>query len=180
MCPTFLQYILQVISQWLMDQPPLGHKAPRPGFGRLVSCPACPNLLQVPSPMSSRHVHDMSHTFKVSLFLGMCWKIAWQLRKPGGKRALEPSLMSALAVDWAQAPLTSTTSLVWMSRGVQSLLEITCLEVVASWGWRRLGWTSGTPADNQLCVLLYAVKTRYADSFPTVCSICKDMWFFAE
>ena len=46
----------QAISQWLMDQPPLGHKAPRPGLdGRLALCPACPGLHRAPSPMSSRH-----------------------------------------------------------------------------------------------------------------------------
>ena len=42
-----------------MDQPPLGHKAPRPGMGRLAFCPACPNLLQTPSPLSSRHDFDL-------------------------------------------------------------------------------------------------------------------------
>ena len=52
------EYMLQVISQWLMDQPPLGHKAPRPGMGRLVVCPACPAFFQAPSSMSSRHTYD--------------------------------------------------------------------------------------------------------------------------
>ena len=40
---------------WLMDQPPLGHKAPRPGLGRLAFSSACTDFLQAPSPMSSRH-----------------------------------------------------------------------------------------------------------------------------
>ena len=48
--------ILQVISQWPMDQPPLGHKSPRPGMGRLASCPACPAFYHAPIPMSSRHI----------------------------------------------------------------------------------------------------------------------------
>ena len=51
----YLRFFFQVISQWLMDQPPLGHKAPRPGLGRLAFCPACPAFFRAPSPLSSRH-----------------------------------------------------------------------------------------------------------------------------
>ena len=58
------EHVLQVISQWLMDQPPLGHKAPRPGMGRLVVCPACPAFFPTPSPMSSRHTYD--NTFSIN------------------------------------------------------------------------------------------------------------------
>jgi len=39
-----------------MDQPPLGHKEPRPGRGRLLWCPACSGLLESPTPLTSRHV----------------------------------------------------------------------------------------------------------------------------
>ena len=50
----------QAISQWLMDQPPLGHQAPRPGLeGRLALCPACPGLNRAPSPMSSKHATSL-------------------------------------------------------------------------------------------------------------------------
>ena len=52
-------FFCQVLSQWLVDQAPLGHKAPLPGEGgprdRLEWCPACRGLLQAPIPMSSRH-----------------------------------------------------------------------------------------------------------------------------
>lgn len=39
-----------------MDQPPLGHKEPLPGRGRLLWCPACRGLLESPVPLTSRHV----------------------------------------------------------------------------------------------------------------------------
>ena len=39
-----------------MDQPPLGHKEPRPGRGRLLWCPACSGLLESPTPLTSRYV----------------------------------------------------------------------------------------------------------------------------
>ena len=49
----------QVLSQWIVDQPLLGHKAPLLGDDgwrdRLVWCPACRGLLQYPVLMSSRH-----------------------------------------------------------------------------------------------------------------------------
>ena len=47
-----------------MDQPPLGHKAPRPGMGRLMVCPACPAFFPTPSPMSSRQTYD--NTFSIN------------------------------------------------------------------------------------------------------------------
>ena len=59
--------MLQVISQWLMDQPPLGHKVPRPGMGRLAWCPACPAFFRTPSPMSSRHIYDKSFLTYVTI-----------------------------------------------------------------------------------------------------------------
>jgi hypothetical protein len=31
----------QVLSAWLVDQAPLGHKSPRPGHVRQLSCPVC-------------------------------------------------------------------------------------------------------------------------------------------
>ena len=61
---TKFEYLLQVISQWLMDQPPLGHKSPRPGTGRLAFCPACPAFFPTPSPMSSRHINV--HSFSIN------------------------------------------------------------------------------------------------------------------
>ena len=46
----------QVLCQWLMDQVPLGNKAPRPGYARQVWCPACRGLLDVPLALTSGHV----------------------------------------------------------------------------------------------------------------------------
>ena len=31
-------FLSQAISQWIMDQPPLGNKSPRPGFARQRLC----------------------------------------------------------------------------------------------------------------------------------------------
>ena len=45
----------QEISLWIMDQPYLGHKAPRPGRGRLYWCPACRTPTGPGTPLSSRH-----------------------------------------------------------------------------------------------------------------------------
>ena len=56
--PLYL-FFHQVLSQWIIDQPPLGHKAPIQGEGgcreRLECCPACRGLLPAPVLLSSRH-----------------------------------------------------------------------------------------------------------------------------
>ena len=46
----------QVITQWIMDQVPLGNKRPRLGMARLVHCPACRGILETPLLLSSGHV----------------------------------------------------------------------------------------------------------------------------
>ena len=45
----------QVLSQRLMDQPPLGHKEPRPNRQRLHWCPGCVGMLALPVKLTSRH-----------------------------------------------------------------------------------------------------------------------------
>ena len=47
---------LKVLSQWLMDQVPLGNKTPRPGYARQIWCPACKGLLENPLALTSGHV----------------------------------------------------------------------------------------------------------------------------
>ena len=39
----------------MMDQPPLGHKSPKPGYARLVYCPACRDFNSIPVLLTSRH-----------------------------------------------------------------------------------------------------------------------------
>ena len=39
----------------MMDQPPLGHKSPKPGYARLTFCPACIGCLTGPARLTSRH-----------------------------------------------------------------------------------------------------------------------------
>lgn len=51
----FLIYY-QVISLWIMDQPYLGNKAPRPGRERLFWCPACWTANGPAATLSSRHI----------------------------------------------------------------------------------------------------------------------------
>ena len=46
----------KVITQWIMDQVPLGNKRPRLGMARLVHCPACRGILETPVALSSGHV----------------------------------------------------------------------------------------------------------------------------
>ena len=46
----------KVITQWMLDQVPLGHKRPRLGMARLVHCPACSGILETPLALSTRHV----------------------------------------------------------------------------------------------------------------------------
>ena len=41
---------------WIMDQVPLGNKAPRPGMARLIHCPACRGFVETPMPLNSVHV----------------------------------------------------------------------------------------------------------------------------
>ena len=66
-------YLHQVLSQWIVDQPPLGHKAPIQGEGgrreRLEWCPACRGLLQTPTLMSSRHAPLQFYFFPGILFI---------------------------------------------------------------------------------------------------------------
>merc|ERR1712181_128084 len=45
-----------VITQWIMDQVPLGHKRPRLGMARLIHCPACRGLVEFPIALTSGHV----------------------------------------------------------------------------------------------------------------------------
>ena len=47
----------KVITQWMLDQVPLGHKRPRLGMARLVHCPACSGILETPLTLSTKHVH---------------------------------------------------------------------------------------------------------------------------
>ena len=47
---------LKVIALWIMDQVPLGHKAPRQGMARLIHCPACRGMLTSPLTLNSSHV----------------------------------------------------------------------------------------------------------------------------
>ena len=58
--PLFLLFYfkpeLKVLCQWLMDQVPLGNKAPRPGYARQIWCPACRGLLEHPLLLTSGHV----------------------------------------------------------------------------------------------------------------------------
>ena len=51
-----LNLFFKVLNQWIMDQVPLGNKAPRPGFARQFWCPACKGLLVHPLALSSGHV----------------------------------------------------------------------------------------------------------------------------
>ena len=51
-----INFNLKVLCQWLMDQVPLGNKAPRPGYARQFWCPACRGLLDVPLALTSGHV----------------------------------------------------------------------------------------------------------------------------
>ena len=44
-----------MLSLWIVDQPYLGHKAPRPGRQRLFWCPACWTFAGPSAPLTSRH-----------------------------------------------------------------------------------------------------------------------------
>ena len=48
--------IFKVVCQWLMDQVPIGNKAPRLGYARQIWCPACRGLLVNPLALTSGHV----------------------------------------------------------------------------------------------------------------------------
>ena len=54
-----LYFHFKVITQWIMDQVPLGHKRPLLGMARLIHCPADRGLVETPFALSSGHVfHD--------------------------------------------------------------------------------------------------------------------------
>ena len=54
--PCCLHLTFKVLSLWIMDQVPLGHKTPRPGYARLVHCPACRGLQETPAVLTTGHV----------------------------------------------------------------------------------------------------------------------------
>ena len=53
---SFLIFLFKVLNQWIMDQVPIGNKAPRPGYARQFWCPACRGFLETPLALSSGHV----------------------------------------------------------------------------------------------------------------------------
>ena len=75
----------QILSQWIVDQPLLGHKAPLPGDNgwrdRLEWCPACRGLLPIPVLMSSRHALFLSILFRCLLPKAMSISRSEILRK---------------------------------------------------------------------------------------------------
>ena len=75
----------QALSQWLMDQPPLGHKDPRPNMARLDFCPACRDILPNPVPLTSRHILNVAHI--PNHISGMYLKTAWLWKAPESMRA---------------------------------------------------------------------------------------------
>ena len=75
----------QALSQWLMDQPPLGHKDPRPNMARLDFCPACRDILPNPVPLTSRHILNVVHI--PNRISGMYLKTAWLWKAPESTRA---------------------------------------------------------------------------------------------
>ena len=46
----------KVLNLWIMDQVPIGNKAPRPGYARKFWCPACCGILENPLALTSGHV----------------------------------------------------------------------------------------------------------------------------
>jgi len=74
----------QVLSQWLVDQPPLGHKEPRPNMQRLQWCPACRGMLTDPLRLTSRHVLEECMAVEacrirvgIRAFLSSCRQAGW-------------------------------------------------------------------------------------------------------
>jgi len=77
-------FFYQVLSQWLMDQPPLGHKEPRPNRQRLHWCPGCIGMLALPLKLTSRHVMEECMAVEacrvrvgIRAFLSSCRQLGW-------------------------------------------------------------------------------------------------------
>ena len=87
---TIRNFFHQVLSQWLVDQAPLGHKAPLPGEdGRRDRLVSCRGLLQTPAQMSSRHAYSYLILNSLALWIGsgMYWRTVWPLRPVELERA---------------------------------------------------------------------------------------------
>ena len=69
-----MKIVPQVISTWIMDQPHLGHKQPRPGLQRLFWCPSC---LSLGSRVHLTSRHNLNSPYMIrNLLIGMFLKAA--------------------------------------------------------------------------------------------------------
>ena len=135
-----------------MDQPPLGHKAPRPGMGRLAFCPACPaGPLTNPTPMSSRHV--FLKYFKLLFNAGMFLRTVRPLRLLEEAKESENSWVSATAMGWAWLLHFGTMSLDLTQKGTRLTSRITSPAAQAFWSWLMRGWKFGSQATKCFCTL---------------------------
>ena len=134
----------QVIAEWLMDQVPLGHKAPRRGMARLIHCPACRGMVLSPVTLDSSHVlldcmavegaGDINAVYHVTNFLNQ--ELGW------GRGS---------ATSWTCAPLqagaenrpTFCTWTGWTTAATRSTRKSTCREEPASRASPKCGSTLG-------------------------------------
>ena len=118
----------------------------------------------LPSTMRpSRCLQGISHLiyWELRSVIGMCWRTVWLLKQYGRKRESEASCKSVMLLDWALQLHSGTTSQDWTPRETRLTLRSICLEVDASWGWLKLGWTPGSRMSEWNC-LGYSAPLYYS------------------
>ena len=139
-----------------MDQPFLGHKAPRPGRARLFWCPACWTSVGPSAQLSSRHILLLLNLLLISS-LGMCWSLAQRSNLKGRNWGSKRFWMAASRLDEAGPQPTNTSFWVVIKTGRRWTLKPTGSEEQAftSWLWHGL-------------VLGRTLKLKYSSSVPTM------------
>ena len=125
-----------------MDQPFLGHKAPRPGRARLFWCPACWTSVGPSAKLTSRHILLLLNLLLISS-LGMCWSLAQRSSLKGRNWGSKRSWMAASRLDGAEPRPTDISYWVVIKTGRRWTLKTTGSEEQAFTSSLRHGLVLG-------------------------------------
>ena len=139
--PCCLHLTFKVLSLWIMDQVPLGHKTPRPGHARLVHCPACRGLQETPAVLTTGHV--LLECMAVEGGWKPLLKFEALIQGPEWEKGYAPSLTTATPLAGAVHLLTTCLSMEWMLLATNCRTWCISREVEASPGWPTCGSVPG-------------------------------------
>ena len=163
--PNFASF--KVIAEWLMDQVPLGDKAPRRGLARLIHCPACRGMVLTPVTLNSSHVlldcmavegaGEKNVVYRVTNFLNQ--ELGWG-------RGSATSWTCAPKQAGAENRPTFCTWTEWTTAATRSTLKSTCRGVPASKGSPKCGSTLGGRRRSFSSIVIFNFPPGYALNVP--------------